>query len=103
MVNKKENLIQQEIVVWFRKNFKNELIFSVPNERTSGWSLMIAQGMLPGVSDLIVVRDNEVLFVEVKDYKGKQSDKQKRFEEKVNLLGYRYLLVRSLEEFKVYL
>lgn len=93
-------MIQQKIVVWFRKNFKNDLIFSVPNERTSGWNRMIAIGMLPGVSDLIVVTKEKVLFVEVKDHKGVQRPNQVIFEEKIKKLGYEYYLVRSLDEFK---
>ena len=87
-------------MVWYRKNFKNDLIFSVPNERASGWNKMIAIGMLPGVSDLIVVTKGKVLFVEVKDYKGIQRPNQVDFENKVKALGFEYYLVRSLDEFK---
>jgi len=86
--------------VWFRNNFKEDLIFSVPNERTSGWNKMIAIGMLPGVSDLIVVQPDRVMFVEVKDYKGLQRPNQIIFEQKVKALGYDYHLVRSLDDFK---
>lgn len=61
---------------------------------------MIAIGMLPGVSDLIVVQPDRVMFVEVKDYKGLQRPNQIIFEQKVKALGYDYHLVRSLDDFK---
>ena len=57
-------------------------------------------GLLSGVSDLIVVEKNRLLFVEVKTAIGRQSGKQKKFEENVKSLGYKYYLVRSLEDFK---
>ena len=40
------------------------------------------------------------MFVELKNEIGKQSDKQKRFEQGVKALNHEYHLVRSLEEFK---
>jgi hypothetical protein len=49
---------------------------------------------------LIVIKNNEVLFVEVKTEIGKQSPKQKKFQKKVEDLGFEYYLVRNLEDFK---
>lgn len=101
---KAENKIQQEIVQYFRKTYYGKgIIFSVPNERAGGFMAMkdlLQTGLLSGVSDLIVVLPNKVMFVELKNAKGKQSDKQKRFELGVKNLGHEYHLVRSLEEFK---
>lgn len=101
---KAENKIQQEVVQWFRANFYEKgLIFSVPNERTGGFMAMkdlLLTGLLSGVSDLIVVLPERVLFVELKNAKGRQSEKQKKFEKNITALGYQYHLVRSLEEFQ---
>jgi len=101
---KAENKIQQEIVKFFRSNFYGKgIIFSVPNERKGGYMAMkdlLLTGLLSGVSDLVVILQGRVLFVEVKNSIGRQSDKQKRFEKQVSELGYKYYLVRSLEEFK---
>jgi len=101
---KAENKIQQEIVQWFRKTYYGKgIIFSVPNERSGGYMAMrdlLQTGLLSGVSDLVIVLPNKVMFVELKNAKGKQSDKQKRFEEAVKKLNHEYHLVRSLEEFK---
>lgn len=107
-MKKTESRIQQEIVMWFRNNYcriNNEprcQIFSVPNERsnTKEQMRMLATGLLSGVSDLIVMIPDKVLFVEVKDEKGRQSAKQMDFQERAESLGFEYFLVRSLEDFK---
>lgn len=59
-----------------------------------------ATGLVAGVSDLIIIQPNRVLFVELKIDKGKQSDNQKEFEQIVTNLGFEYHLVRSLEQFQ---
>ncbi len=95
---KSEFTIQVEIVSFCRKN---EIIcFSVPNEATRNNSKYIQSGVLAGVSDLIVLNNGKTYFVELKDYKGRQSDKQKEFEKSIISQGHKYFLVRSLEEFK---
>lgn len=96
--NKSEFTIQAEIVAFCRKN--NIICFSVPNEATRNNSKYIKSGVLAGVSDLILLHNGKTYFVELKDYKGKQSDKQKEFENIVSLQGFKYFLVRSLDEFK---
>lgn len=96
--NKSEFTIQVEIVDFCRKN--NIICFSIPNEATRNNSKYIKSGVLAGVSDLIVLKNGKSYFVELKDYKGKQSDKQKEFENIVTLQGFKYFLVRSLDEFK---
>jgi hypothetical protein len=96
--NKSEFTIQVEIVSFCRKN--DIICFSVPNEATRNNSKYIQSGVLAGVSDLIVLNNGKTHFVELKDYKGKQSEKQKEFENKVISQGFEYFLVRSLDEFK---
>jgi hypothetical protein len=105
---KTEAKVQQEMVVWFRNNYQRKgidkgIIFSVPNERAGGFMAMkdlLLTGLLSGVSDLIVVLKNKVMFVEVKNEKGKQSPKQILFQQQVEKLGFEYHLVRNLESFK---
>ena len=109
MTPKTESRIQQEIVQWFRNNYclkhhnpKCE-IFSVPNERSNvkEQSRMIATGLKAGVADLIVLLPNgKTVFIECKDEKGRQSDKQISFEQSVSNLGFEYFVVRSLEDFQ---
>lgn len=104
-----ENVIQAEIYKWYNNNFclKNHdpqcIIFSVPNGGTRNIRealLLKATGLVAGVSDLIVIKQNEIIFVEVKTEIGKQSKEQKDFQKIIEKLGFKYILVRSLEDFK---
>jgi hypothetical protein len=103
-MQKSESKIQQEIVIWYRNNNlnNNNVIFSVPNEGKSAKEQMFkkATGLMSGVSDLICINNGEILFIECKDEKGRQSDKQKEFEKSIISQGHKYFLVRSLDEFK---
>lgn len=102
-----EGLIMQQMVMWYNNTYclttarPNErgIIFHIPNENQHR---LIGVGLLPGVSDLIVIHPGitRPLFIEVKDHKGKQSPKQAAFEQRIKALGYTYALVRSLDEFK---
>jgi len=77
-------------------------MFSIPNEGKNAIEQIRKKqiGMLPGASDTIIVLDGQVIFCEFKDEKGRQSDKQKDFEQRVLSLNHEYWLIRSLEEFK---
>ncbi|MBC7524810.1 MAG: VRR-NUC domain-containing protein [Flavobacterium sp.] len=100
-----EAQLQQQMVIEFRNNYKG-LIFAVPNGGSrnpiEAKNLKLT-GSLAGVSDLIVIQQNRIIFVEVKIEKGIQSDAQIKFQNNVELLGFDYFLVRSLEEFKAIL
>jgi hypothetical protein len=61
---------------------------------------MMQTGLMPGVSDLVVITPNKIHFIEVKDDKGRQSDKQKAFQQTLQTLGFSYHLVRNIENFK---
>ena len=61
----------------------------------------VATGLLAGVSDLIIVIPNKVIFVEMKDAIGRQSPGQIEFEQTVTNLGFEYYLIRSVDEFKL--
>jgi len=103
-----ENKIQQDIVMWYKNNFclkhhnPRQCIFSVPNDSINAIETKrkVNTGLLTGVSDLIVLHNGECLFIEVKTSTGKQQESQKDFENTVTLQGFKYYLVRSLEDFK---
>lgn len=105
---KREDKIQQECVMWFRNYvIKNKInpapiIFHVPNQGKNAVEQIRKKniGMLAGVSDLVVVFESKILFIEMKDDIGIQSDAQQEFEQKIKLLGFDYHVVRSLEEFQ---
>lgn len=97
---KTEHDIQKSIVRFFRKTYPNYIIFSTNNEACYNNSYFLESGVLQGVSDLVIVLPNKVLFVELKTQKGVQSKNQKEFQSKLITLGYDYFLVRSLSEFQ---
>ena len=97
----KECDIQRECVEWFRNTYKDYLIFSVPNEGCYRRKKYFENlGMLSGVSDLIVVLPQKVIFVELKSEKGYQRPEQKSFQSKVESLQQSYYLCRTLEDFQ---
>ena len=105
-MNRPEENIQQDIVKWFRNTYclkhhtPRYAIFSVPNEAAYKNKKFILTGLMRGVSDLIVVINNQTLYFELKTATGKQSDKQVEFEETIKNLNQDYHLVRSLEQFQ---
>lgn len=96
-----ERELQIECVEWFRKKYRNSLIVQVPNEacfnRAKEFKKM---GMLKGASDVYVVHRGQVLFVEFKADDGVQSREQRAFQHKVEALGFRYYIIKSLQDFK---
>lgn len=104
-----ENRIQQEIFNWFNNSYclrhhkPKFKIFSVPNggKRDVKEAMTLKRtGLVSGVSDLIVLFPKKCLFVEVKTETGILSDKQKKFRDDVELLGFEYIVVRSLKDFQ---
>lgn len=83
--------------------FKRAIVFSVPNEgkrtKTTAGRLK-AMGMLPGVTDLVLVHDGRAFFLEVKMPRGRLSPQQKEFEDLCRSRGACWALVRSVEEAK---
>jgi hypothetical protein len=76
----------------------------VPNDSAglSARAMMrrVSMGLRKGAADLVLVLPGNVIFLEVKKPDGTQSTDQKRFQGKIEELGHRYEIVRSLEEFK---
>lgn len=90
--------IQTAIINYLRMN--NILCFHVPNgayfKSIATRSLMKRAGLLSGVSDLIIILKNRIVFIEVKTKKGKQSENQKIFEKQVKKLGFEYYIWRDV-------
>ena len=76
--------------------------FSVPNGGLRNIKVakaLKAEGALAGVSDLIIVQPNKVIFVELKNGKeGHQSDSQKTFQSIVEGFGFQYLVWRTSDD-----
>ena len=103
-----EHRIQSACVRWFRLQYPKmkHNLFSVPNggkrDAVTGAKLK-EEGALAGVADLILLKPNRfygALLIEMKTPKGSQSDSQKEWESKITQDGYKYVVIRSLDEFR---
>jgi len=113
MANKIEDILQAEIVKEFNNNYclrfhsPRGIIFSVPNggnrNKIEAMTLK-SNGLLAGVSDLILITPKgKLYFLELKTEIGVQSEVQKDFQKRIEALGYEYKLIRSLNEFKIWI
>lgn len=104
-----ESRVQRASVRWFRLQYPelSYLLFSVPNGiYTTEVQGRIAkeEGMVAGVSDLLLLHPSgdgafHGLCIEFKTPKGRQSDNQKRWQHEVEKAGYKYVVVRSFDDF----
>lgn len=103
-----EHRLQCACVRWFRLRHPElrHALFAVPNgarrDAVTGARLK-AEGVLAGVSDLILLKSNKfygALLIEMKTPAGRQSPAQREWERKIESGGeYLYMVVRSLDEF----
>ena len=70
-----------------------------PRSRTNGHFLK-GIGLTAGVADMTYLSDRGVIFLEFKAPKGKQSLSQKWWQGVVQDAGYRYEIIRSVEDFQ---
>ncbi len=98
-----EHDLQCRLVRWYNIARRGKgICFAVPNggQRNAIVAAKLrSEGVMRGVSDLIVVEPGGVMFVEVKTPRGVVSGYQKAFAEIVSDMGYRYDIVRSLDDF----
>jgi len=70
-----------------------------PRSRTNGHFLK-GIGLTAGVADMTYLSDNGAIFLEFKAPKGKQSLSQKWWQGVVEAVGYRYVVISSVEQFQ---
>ena len=112
---KPESVIQHEIVKFYTNTYclvhhsPRCLIASIPNGgfRNQREAVTLkSTGALAGASDMILIhrksldKPSILAFIEVKTQVGLQSDVQKSFMNRVLDLGFKYTIVRNLEDFK---
>jgi hypothetical protein len=104
-MNRNEDKLQAQIVAWYSLEYGNKhykCLFHCNNKAKNAieGNKMKAMGVKTGVTDLILVVNEKVIFIELKTDIGKQGKEQKIFETQVKSLNQIYILVRTLEEFK---
>lgn len=95
-----EALIQVQIVKELQS--RGIWVHSVPNEAAGGNKIramqMISMGLRSGVADLEVWKGDKTLYLEIKTPQGKQSETQKRFQQRCEEMGRIYRIARSVQE-----
>lgn len=119
----KEHHLQSVCVQWFRLAYPHlwQLLFAVPNgARRTQWEAqqLRAEGMVAGVADMMLLcpsADYHAACIEFKTQTetwrgGKktttrtyQRDTQKEWQKAVETHGYRYIVVRTFDEFKEFI
>ena len=95
----REHQIQVGIVKYLRAN--GILVFAIPNgghRSAKTGAFLKEEGVMAGVADLIILLPECTIFVEVKDAKGKQQQTQTEFQRRVEELGLRYYIWRSVDD-----
>jgi len=113
-MNHEESKLQQQCVAWFRAQHRQyaSLLTHPINEggaytRVSG-AIHKGEGTVPGVPDLLLFLPSEYdrvyfgLGLELKTATGKQSQSQKDFQIMFQAAGYCYIVIRSLDEFRLH-
>lgn len=103
-----ESSLQIDCVSWFRHTFPQlaRLLIAVPNggaRNAATGRILKAEGVVAGVADLILFvahRGYHALCIEMKTAKGRQQDTQKAWQKAVEAQDYKYVICRSLDDFK---
>ncbi len=102
-----ESNIQKSCVKWFTLQFPDlrPVFFAVGNggarNRTEA-AIMKGEGVTAGVADMLLLHANpdyHGLCIEFKTPTGRQSPTQKVFQHHAEKHGYKYIIVRSVEQF----
>ena len=102
-----ESRLQQACVRWFNLQHGNLrlLLIAIPNgarrDRINGQRLK-AEGMVAGAADLILLVPNsrgQILCIEMKTERGRQSPSQKDFQTAIENVGNKYVVCRSVDDF----
>lgn len=108
MTFKTELQMQSQCTTWFWNTFpswRGMLHCNMNNSfnRIDG-AKSKALGVVKGVADLEFIDYNGVVwFIELKLPDGKQSEDQKDFQRKLEDRGHKYLIIRSFNEFKLFI
>ena len=113
-MNHEESKLQQQCVAWFRaqhREYASLLTHPIneggANTRISG-AIHKGEGTVPGVPDLLLFVPAEYdrlyfgLGLELKTATGRQSQQQKDFQQMFQAAGYCYIVIRSLDEFRLH-
>lgn len=100
-----ESRLQSECFLYHWNNYPHErkrlfMVHNNPKDKRDG-AILKGMGMVKGVSDMIYLKTLQVLFLEFKLPGQYQTPDQVAFQSIVEALGFKYIIVTSLEQFKL--
>lgn len=99
-----ESRLQQEIVIYFNNTYPHLRGLLCYNNNNSENAYRGKKnkflGLIQGRSDLVLYYGGRAIMIELKTLTGRQSAGQKLWQAQVVAQGFRYEIVRELEEFK---
>jgi len=99
-----EQLLQQKCVMWFNNTYPQYRGLLAYNNNNSTGSYRGKQnkwmGIIKGRSDLVLYFGGTATMIELKTLTGTQKPEQIKWQLLVESQGFRYCVVRTLEEFK---
>ena len=102
-----ESKLQSLMVKWFRYQYKNRIIFAIPNgghRNILTAKILKGEGVLKGVPDLFIPEPTNIfsgLFIEVKIGKNKKTESQNEMITQLQKRNYRCEVVYSFEDFEI--
>lgn len=96
-----ESALQKQVIGYIRLQYPHTLSFAVPNGGKRGKveaSIMKAEGVLAGVSDILLFWHGGMGAIELKIGKNTESDYQKAFGARWLEIGGHYAVCRSLDD-----
>jgi hypothetical protein len=87
---------------WNERPQERGRLFTVNNNSGGKFegAIMKAMGVVAGVADMMYLSDAGLIALEFKTPTGRQSPAQKQWQETIEAAGYRYVIIRTFEEFK---
>lgn len=96
-----ESILQKQVIAYIRLQYPKALSFAVPNGGKRGKieaAIMKSEGVLAGVSDILIFWQGGRGAIELKAGKNTETDKQKVFAARWQELGGQYAVCRSLDD-----
>jgi hypothetical protein len=95
--------LQSQCFLHHWNNYPEErgLLFTVNNNASDSYqgAVMKAMGVVAGVSDMVYLHPDGAMLLEFKTPKGRQNDRQVWWQGQVEKAGYRYIIIRSFDDF----
>lgn len=99
-----EDKIQHDCYMWHYSTFPDQrglLCYNLNNSRNKIQAMMDkGKGLQKGRSDMVFYWKGTATMIEFKTKDGYQSKEQKEWQSRIERAGFKYYIVRSLEEFK---